>query len=135
MDRTETSGGYFEWENEHVLIFTATIKEAKAEDVISYFDGLETITKKTTDSFILIFDASQAGWMNESVRKLTADMVRDFSKKYPNKVLKRYFVIQNTVVRIMLKAIDILAKHKYKQEIYGTRQGAIDAALDEFQQL
>lgn len=130
MEKYATSGGYFEWINRNILTFTVTKEESDPQNVIDYFDKLTELTAGSDSNFVLILDASKGKWMSEGERKITAEKLQAYNAKHQGRVLKRYYVLTSIVVRMMLKAIELLAYKRTSREkhIFSSKDKAIDAA-------
>lgn len=137
MTKHIINSGYFEWENSEILVFTITVEESKPEDVIDYFEKLTDLTEHASGNFILIVDATIGKWMDERVRKVTAQKIKEFNSIHKGRIIRRYYVIQSTVVRMMLKAINLLIKARNfrSKSIFSTREKAVAFATEELTRL
>lgn len=131
MNRKECSLGYFEWEDSRLLIFTVTNLNPDVTNIQDYHHTYQEIMDDKEGPFILLFDATKGKWLSPKERGELGKVTKEAEVKYEGRLLKRYIVIPNPVVKVIIKGVNILSNHKVAQELFTTREAAYQSAMEE----
>lgn len=129
----EVEFGTLDYSNKKLIKFTLKKGEPNLEDIVEYFDALNELLDTTTDPFMILFDATKSKWASGDVRISYGKKGKEFEEKYGERFKKNYFVIPNTVIKMILKGVNLVAKPKVTQVILSTLEEAEEAIAKEME--
>ena len=131
MEKRECELGYFEWEKPSLIKFTLTKGEPSIEGIDEYTKLSEEIFEELGEQFVMVFDATQGKWLSAEGRIKWGKDSKMMEDKYGHRNVKNYMVIPNSIIKMMLKGVNLISKPRIPQVIFDNVEDAMKAAEKE----
>ena len=123
--------GIFDYTHPNIMKFTAMQAEASLKDIDDYFTTVCEMLDTSTEPFVILFDATKSKWAGNKERIALGKGTKEMEKKYADRYKKTFLVIPNTIVNMLLRGVNVVARPKIKQVIFSKLPDAEEAAHTE----
>ena len=117
-------------QKKHVVHVTFKGIDPTVEEVKEYLHAMEKAYDQCEGKFVVLFDATKTKWISGQARIDLGKGIKLIEQKYIETYVKGFFIIPNTVVKLMLKGVNVVLKPKVPQKIFSTYEAA-NTALEE----
>jgi hypothetical protein len=127
----EIEKGIFEFVKPEILVFTLTKPQPTKEDILEYEQAVIELLTTAGHQLVMVYDASATEWASFETRATFGQVVKDLDLKFQHQVPASHIVVPNTMTKLILKGINIIAKPIIKQNIYNSKKDAMRAAEEQ----
>ncbi len=127
----EIEKGIFQFIRPEILVFTLTKPQPTKEDILEYEQAVIELLTEAGHQLVMIYDASATEWASLETRTTFGQVVKDLDLKFQHQVPASHIIVPNTMTKLILKGINIVAKPIIKQNIYNSKKDALQAAEEQ----
>ncbi len=115
-------------EGTKIIVYKASDVSLDIEMVHEISDQMQKLIESFEGTFVSIVDMTDAKWVDGKIRIELGKRVKAIEEKYIERMRYTFMVVPNTVLKMVVRGINLVAKPKVPQKVFSSYEDALKEA-------